>query len=62
MSMKLINQVIEQVMDKYQRQHDLYTANIAYAQLREDKSAWNTYEDEMNEWDITLDDGLEIVS
>ena len=57
-----MQKVIEQAIDEYQRQHFLYAANTAYAQLREDAPEWNAYQDEQREWDVALNDGLERVS
>ncbi len=57
-----MQKVIEQAIDQYQRQHFLYSANAAYAQLREDEPEWNAYQEELAEWDVALNDGLESVS
>ena len=53
-----MQKVLEQAIEQYQRQYLLRSANVAYAQLREDKPTWETYREEQVEWDVTLNDGL----
>ena len=54
-----MQEVVEQAIDHYRRQHLLNTANAAYAKLRADEEAWQAYTDESAEWESTLNDGLE---
>ena len=57
-----MQKVIEQAIEQYQRQYLLRSANAAYAQLREDKPTWDTYQEEQAAWDVTINDGLEDLS
>ena len=57
-----MQKVLEQAIEQYQRQYLLRSANVAYAQLREDKPTWEIYREEQAEWDVTLNDGLEDLS
>jgi hypothetical protein len=51
--------VLEQALEQYRRQQLLEATNAAYATLRADSKAWADLEDERQEWDQTLVDGLE---
>jgi hypothetical protein len=51
-------QVLERALELYRRQELLDAANAAYAALREDRPAWEAFEAERSEWDVTLTDGL----
>jgi hypothetical protein len=53
-----MQEIVEQAIDNYRRQHLLTTANAAYAALRTDSNAWEAYQAEQAEWDVTLADGL----
>lgn len=52
-------EIIEKAIENYQRQQLLKSANSAYAALRSNPEAWENYQNEMAEWDVTLADGLE---
>ena len=54
-----MQQVVEQAIENYRRQHFLNAANTAYAKLRADQQAWQEEEAERTQWDATLADGLE---
>jgi predicted transcriptional regulator len=51
--------VLDQALEVYRRQQLLEQANAAYAQLRADPVAWAAVEQEREEWDATLGDGLD---
>lgn len=51
--------ILEQAIDMYRRQRMLMALNDAYAALQADPAAWNDLEAEREEWDVTLNDGLE---
>jgi hypothetical protein len=46
------------VSELIRRRQLLAEANAAYAALREDAPAWEAFEAERAEWDVTLEDGL----
>ena len=50
--------ILEQAVEAYRRQLFLEEVNAAYADLREDSSAWAELEAERAVWDATLEDGL----
>jgi predicted transcriptional regulator len=56
-----MQEIVEQAIENYRRQHLFTTANAAYAALRADSKAWQAYQAEQAEWDVTLADGLEEV-
>jgi hypothetical protein len=56
-----MQEIVEQAIENYRRQHLLTTANAAYAALRTDSKAWQAYQAEQAEWDVTLADGLKEV-
>lgn len=51
--------ILEQAIDLYRRQQMLMVLNDAYAALQTNQAAWNDLEAEREEWDATLNDGLE---
>lgn len=51
--------ILEQAIDMYRRQQMLMALNDAYAALQADQGAWDDLETEREEWDVTLNDGLE---
>ena len=51
--------ILEQAIDMYRRQRMLIALNDAYAALQADPAAWSDLEAEREEWDVTLNDGLE---
>ena len=54
-----MQEVVDQALDLYRRQQVLSATNAAYAALRADADAWQTYQAERAEWNATLNDGLE---
>lgn len=54
-----MQQLVEQALESYRRQHLLDATNAAYERLRADRQAWTEVEAERREWDATLADGLE---
>lgn len=52
-------EVVERALELYRREQLLEATNRAYAVLRETPEAWNELTAERNEWDATLNDGLE---
>ncbi len=54
-----MQKVAEQAIEQYRRQYFLDAANVAYARLKANEQAWKSYQDEMLEWDVSLNDGLE---
>ncbi len=51
--------ILEDAVDKYRREYFLHSVNAAYARLRQQPEAWQEYMREIEEWDVTLADGLE---
>ena len=56
---KTQQEILAEAIDKAWRQQILDAGNAAYARLREDKEAWDDYQNEIKAWDCTLLDGLE---
>jgi hypothetical protein len=54
-----MQEVVEQALELYDRQKLLEATNAAYAALRADPVAWQEFQTELAEWDVTLNDGLE---
>ena len=54
-----MQQVIDQALELFQRHQLLTATNEAYAALREDTDAWRELQNERDQWDSTLSDGLE---
>ena len=50
--------MLDRVIEYYRRQRLFEQANAGYAELRQDPKAWQAYQKEMVEWDVTLMDGL----
>lgn len=54
-----IAQLVEEAVERLQREEFFRQGNEAYARLREDPKAWAELLAERAEWDCTLMDGLE---
>ena len=54
-----MQEVLEQAVEAYRREKFMAELNAGYAALRNDPVAWQEYQDELAEWDVTLADGLE---
>jgi len=54
-----ITQLVDEALERLQREDLLRRFNEAYARLREDPKAWAEVLAERAEWDCTLMDGLE---
>jgi hypothetical protein len=51
--------VLDKAIEAYRRQRFLETLNADFLALREDPAAWKSVQQERDEWDATLADGLE---
>lgn len=51
--------ILDKAIEAYRRQWFLEQANRAFAALKENPSAWREEIRERNEWDRTLQDGLD---
>ncbi|MGL5060633.1 MAG: hypothetical protein ACRC62_11700 [Microcoleus sp.] len=58
---KSIQAILEQAIEQYRRQQFLEAANQAYIALRNNSEAWQEELEERSAWDVTLEDGLEIL-
>lgn len=54
-----MHKVLARAVEAYRRQYILEISNAAYAALRADPEAWREEQQERQEWDSTLADGLE---
>jgi len=54
-----ITQLVEEAIERLEREEFWREFNEAYARLREDPQAWAEVLAERQEWDCTLMDGLE---
>lgn len=54
-----IQDALEKAVDERERQVYLESLNASYAALRLDPKAWAEFQNELSEWDGTLNDGLE---
>jgi hypothetical protein len=52
--------IMEQALKAYAREQFLKKTNEEYAQLKQDSKAYTDYIRENKDWDITLQDGLDI--
>lgn len=50
--------MLDRVIEHYRRQNLFEQANAAYAKLRQDPTAWQSYKRDLDLWDATLMDGL----
>jgi predicted transcriptional regulator len=53
-----IGQVIEDAVERYQKERFWRGVHEDYARLKLDPEAWRDYEDEIKLWDATSSDGL----
>jgi hypothetical protein len=56
---KPMQAVLDEAIERYQRDKFLDEVNAAYANLRDDPKAWKEEQAERALWDKTLNDGLE---
>lgn len=56
---KPMHVILDQAIEDYRRKNFLEEANRAYAELRQDKNAWQAELQERVAWDVTLQDGFE---
>ena len=54
-----IGQVIEDAIDRYQKEKFWQAMHEGFARLRTDPAAWREYQDEAALWDSASGDGLE---
>ena len=54
-----ISQVIEEAVDRYQKENFWKAMHEGFARLRADPVAWREYQDEAALWDSASGDGLE---
>ncbi len=51
--------VMHQAIEEYRRKLFLQKSNLAFSVLKEKPVEWKNYKKEREEWDSTLNDGLE---
>lgn len=51
--------VLDAAIEAYRRQRFLQAVNQAYGALKQDPQSWRQLEHERQEWDATLNDGLQ---
>ena len=51
--------VLDEAIETYRRQRFLRAVNRAYHTLKQDPQSWQQLEHERQEWDATLNDGLQ---
>jgi len=54
-----ISQVIEDAIDRYQKENFWKAMHEGFSRLRADPAAWSEYQDEAALWDSAVGDGLE---
>ena len=54
-----ISQVIEEAVDRYQKENFWKAMHEGFARLRADPVAWSEYQEEAALWDSVIGDGLE---
>ncbi len=54
-----MSSVLDKAIEIYRRKRFLESVNEAYATLKADKKAWDSFQAEQADWDSTLMDGLE---
>ena len=54
-----IGQVIEEAIDRYQKENFWHAMHAGFARLRADPVAWREYQEEATLWDSATGDGLE---
>lgn len=50
--------ILKNAIEAYVREQFLAKANAEYAKFKKNKKAWKEEQKELEEWDITLGDGL----
>lgn len=50
--------ILNKALEVYAREQFLKKANEEYAKFKKNKKAWKEEQKELEEWDITLSDGL----
>lgn len=50
--------ILKKAIEAYAREQFLAKANAEYAKFKKNKKAWKEEQQELAEWDITLEDGL----
>lgn len=53
-----MQKVLDKAVEYYRRRRFLEEVNQAYAQLRQDETAWQSMKEEQEAWNATLMDGL----
>jgi hypothetical protein len=53
-----MQQVLDQAIEQQRRRLLLERTNSAYAKLRQNKKAWQTWQAELRQLDATLSDGI----
>lgn len=56
---KPMQAVLDEAIERYQRDKFLDEVNAAFATLRKDRKAWKEEQAERGLWDKTLNDGIE---
>lgn len=51
--------MLDRVIEHYRRENLFEQANAAYARLRQDPKAWQSYKRDLELWDATLMDGFD---
>ena len=54
-----IQDVIEQAIKDYKKKKFFDHLNLAYARLKADPKAWAEEEEEREDWDVAMKDGIE---
>jgi hypothetical protein len=54
-----MTEVLDKAVEAYRRQRFVEDLNASYAALRSDPAEWKKLQEERDEWDGTLGDGLE---
>ena len=54
-----IGEVLVKAVESFRREMLLNSTNEAFAKLREKESLWKDEQNERDEWEATLDDGLD---
>jgi hypothetical protein len=54
-----MQEILDRAVEQYRRKTFLEGLSDDFRRLSEDKEAWAEYQDELAEWDVTINDGLE---
>lgn len=52
--------IVEKAIDAFIREQFFKKTNEEYAALKKDKKQWKEHTQEQEEWDVALDDGLDV--